>query len=44
LQCILERAPGQSLDHALNFNRKFDRISISRRRNWTPAHPFLKFD
>ena len=44
LQCILERAPGQSLDHALSFNRKFDRISISRRRNWTPAHPFLKFD
>ena len=44
LQCILERAPGQSLDHALSFNRKFDRISISRRRNWTPAHPILKFD
>ena len=44
LQCILERAPGQSLDHALSFNRKFDRISISKRKEWTPAHPFLKFD
>ena len=44
LQCILERAPGQSLDHALNFNRKFDKISISKRKEWTPVHPFLKFD
>ena len=44
LQCILERAPGQSLDDALNFNRKFDKISISKRKEWTPAHPFLKFD
>ena len=44
LQCILERAPGQSLDHALRFNRKFDKISISKRKEWTPVHPFLKFD
>ncbi len=44
LQCILERAPGQSLDHALKFNLKFDKISISKRKEWTPAHPFLKFD
>ena len=44
LQCILERTPGQSLDHALSFNRKFDRISIAKRKNWTPSHPFLKFD
>ena len=44
LQCILERSPGQSLDHALSFNRKFDRISIAKRKDWVPAHPFLKFD
>jgi len=44
LQCILERAPGQSLDQALRFNQKFDKISISKRREWTPVHPILKFD
>ena len=43
LQCILERSPGQSLDHALSFNRKFDKIRISRRKEWTPTHPLLKF-
>ena len=44
LQCILERAPGLSLDQALCLNRKFDKISISKRREWTPVHPILKFD
>lgn len=44
LQCILERAPGQSLDHALRFNRKFDKISISKRKEWSPVHPCLNFD
>ena len=43
LQCILERSPGQSLDHALSFNLKFDKIMISRRKDWTPTHPLLKF-
>jgi len=44
LHCILERSPEQSLDHALRFNRKFDRISIAKRKDWVPVHPFLKFD
>lgn len=44
LQCILERFPGKSLDHALSLSLKFDKISVSKRKEWTPVHPILKFD
>lgn len=44
LHCVLESAPKQSLDCALKFNEKFNKISVKKQKNWTPVLPRLHFD
>lgn len=44
LHCILECAPKKSLDYALQFSQKFNKISVQKKKNWSPSLPRLNFD
>ena len=39
LDCILERHPGRSLDHALHLSGKLDQLTVERRERWRPVLP-----
>lgn len=39
LDCILERHPGRSLDHALHLSGKLDQLTVERRERWRPVMP-----
>ncbi|MDE0820418.1 MAG: hypothetical protein OSA95_04825 [Opitutales bacterium] len=42
LECILERHPGKSLDHALYLSQKLDNLTIQKAKDWKPVVPVLK--
>jgi hypothetical protein len=42
LECILERHPGESLDHALYLSHKLDNLTIQKAKDWKPVVPVLK--
>ena len=41
LDCIIERHPGQSLDHALHLSEKLDQLTVERRKQWRPVMPVI---
>ncbi|MDP7048170.1 MAG: hypothetical protein QF721_01845 [Verrucomicrobiota bacterium] len=41
LNCILERHPGRSLDHAIHLSGKLDQLTVEHQKRWRPVMPVI---